>query len=76
MRQDPFAHEFYYSFINWGLRMLELANRLGVTKDLPNPISSNLDIPPVATENSVRIENAQGPAASKDSGAMVLGSES
>jgi hypothetical protein len=42
MLQDPFAHEFYYSFINWGLRMLELANRLGVTKDLPNPISSNL----------------------------------
>jgi hypothetical protein len=39
MRQDPFAREFYYSFINWGLRMLELANRLGVTKDLPNPIS-------------------------------------
>jgi len=76
MRQDPFAHEFYYSFINWGLRMLELANRLGVTEDLPNPISSNLDIPPVATENSVRIENAQGPAASKNSGAMVLGSES
>jgi hypothetical protein len=52
MRQDPFAHEFYYSFINWGLRMLELANRLGVTKDLPYPISSNLDIQPGATENS------------------------
>ena len=47
VRQDPFAHEFYYSFINWGFRMLELANRLGVTKDLPNPISSNLDIPPL-----------------------------
>lgn len=45
MRQDPFAHEFYYSFVNWGFRMLELANRLGVTKDLPNPISSDLGLP-------------------------------
>ena len=52
MRQDPFAHEFYYSFVNWGFRMLELANRLGVTNDLPNPISSNLDMP-VLRENLV-----------------------